>query len=103
MTLVSQNDHRLDSNAAPGQQVLLRNKKSLAEKSSRAGVVLFVHGATYAASLTFDYSIDGLSWMDRMALDGFDAIGFEGLGMDSEGIAATKISKVGLKVCLDAI
>ena len=38
-----------------------------------------------------------------MALDGFQAIGFEGLGMGSEGIAATKISKVGFKVCLDAI
>ena len=80
MTLVSQNDHRLYSNAAPGQQVLLRNKKSLAEKSSRVGVVLFVHGATYAASLTFDYSIDGLSWMDRMALDGVDCWAIDLLG-----------------------
>lgn len=85
MTLVSQNDHRLDSNAAPGQQVLLRNKKSLAEKSSRAGVVLFVHGATYAASLTFDYSIDGLSWMDRMALDGFDCWAIDLLGYGGAG------------------
>ncbi len=38
-----------------------------------------------------------------MALDGSQAVGFEGLGMGGKGIAATKISKVGFKVCPNTI
>jgi pimeloyl-ACP methyl ester carboxylesterase len=80
MTLVLQTDHRLDSSAIADQQFLLRHKKSNAETSGYAGVVLFVHGATYAASLTYDYSVDGLSWIDRMALDAFDCWAIDLLG-----------------------
>jgi pimeloyl-ACP methyl ester carboxylesterase len=34
--------------------------------------VLFVHGATYASTLTFDYANDGPSWMTELADAGFD-------------------------------
>ena len=34
--------------------------------------LLFVHGATYPASTTFDLPLDGRSWMDDLADAGFD-------------------------------
>jgi pimeloyl-ACP methyl ester carboxylesterase len=34
--------------------------------------VLFVHGATYPAETAFDLRLDGMSWMDFVALRGFD-------------------------------
>ncbi|HKU89540.1 MAG TPA: alpha/beta fold hydrolase [Steroidobacteraceae bacterium] len=36
------------------------------------GIVLFVHGATFPASSTFDVPIQGASWMERLAADGYD-------------------------------
>ncbi|MDB5619906.1 alpha/beta fold hydrolase [Tardiphaga sp.] len=34
--------------------------------------ILFVHGATYPASTSFDLALDGHSWMDYIASRGFD-------------------------------
>ncbi len=34
--------------------------------------MLFVHGATYPAETAFDLRLDGMSWMDFVALRGFD-------------------------------
>lgn len=34
--------------------------------------VLFVHGATYPASTSFDLALDGMSWMDYIANRGYD-------------------------------
>ena len=66
-------DHRIPS-ARQGYEVLLRNKHFGGNHSGEAGkTVLFVHGATYGATDTFDYAIDGQSWMDLMAEQGFDA------------------------------
>ncbi|MCB1740972.1 MAG: alpha/beta fold hydrolase [Gammaproteobacteria bacterium] len=44
--------------------------------------LLFVHGATYASSVTFDMPLAGYSWMDRLALAGFDvwALDLRGYG-----------------------
>lgn len=64
---ITTTDHRVPS-AQPGLSVLLRNKRT----TDHAPVVLFVHGATYPATVTFDYAVDGVSWMDRLAADGFD-------------------------------
>lgn len=49
--------------------IRLRHKKTAAAHGTP---VLFVHGATYGATQTFDYPINGLSWMDLMADQGFD-------------------------------
>jgi len=66
-------DHRITS-ALEGYEVLLRNKHLEGVQPSGAGkTVLFVHGATYGSTDTFDYVIDGQSWMDLMAEQGFDA------------------------------
>jgi pimeloyl-ACP methyl ester carboxylesterase len=34
--------------------------------------VLYVHGATYPASTSFDLALDGFSWMDYLAARGYD-------------------------------
>jgi len=46
------------------------------------GIVLFVHGATFPASSTFDVPLEGASWMDQVARDGFDtwALDLRGYG-----------------------
>ena len=61
-------DHHIASGRA-GLSVLLRNKRI----SEHGQPVLFIHGATYPSTVTFDYAIDGQSWMDNMARAGFDA------------------------------
>ena len=65
-------DYRIAS-AADGYKVLLRNKHlSETEQGRRRSTVLFVHGATYGSTYTFDYQISGQSWMDHLAAQGFD-------------------------------
>jgi pimeloyl-ACP methyl ester carboxylesterase len=61
-------DHHITSGRA-GLSLLLRNKRV----SAQGRPVLFVHGATYPSTVTFDYALDGESWMDNMARAGFDA------------------------------
>jgi pimeloyl-ACP methyl ester carboxylesterase len=60
--------------AAPdaGIELRLHNKHP---PGSRPGsrIVLFVHGATFPSGSTFDAPLPGGSWMDRMAMAGFDA------------------------------
>ena len=68
---VSVSDHLVEC-STPGLRVAVRRRNG-----SEAGVrppVLFVHGATYAASLTVDYPLDGAtdSWMASLASAGFD-------------------------------
>lgn len=67
MATVKSIDHRVQSSRA-GLSVMLRNKCG----GRRAPPLLFVHGATYPSTVTFDYAIDGASWMDVLAADGFD-------------------------------
>ena len=50
--------------------IQLRHKTT---NTAQGTPILFVHGATYGASQTFDYAINGRSWMDEMADQGFDA------------------------------
>ena len=59
--------------ADPGITLYVRNKrlKSM-NKFDRNNVVLFVHGATYPAETGFDLRLDGVSWMDVLALAGND-------------------------------
>jgi len=65
-------DHKVQSSQA-GLSVYVRNKHlTRRDGFSPAETVLFVHGATYPSTITFDYAIDGESWMDIMARAGFD-------------------------------
>ena len=60
--------------ADPGVQLYVRNKHPRgASRFSADNIVLFVHGATYPASTSFDLQLDGLSWMDYIASRGYDA------------------------------
>ena len=53
-----------------GCHTQLRHKTT---NTTQGSPILFVHGATYGATQTFDYAINGRSWMDEMADQGFDA------------------------------
>jgi pimeloyl-ACP methyl ester carboxylesterase len=67
----------------PGIELYLRNKHaSYSAGQARNGIVLFVHGATFPASSTFDVRLEGSSWMDRVARDGYDtyALDLRGYG-----------------------
>jgi pimeloyl-ACP methyl ester carboxylesterase len=56
-----------------GIEIFVRNKCS-ADLSAFGPerTLLFVHGATYPASTTFDLALDGVSWMDYIAQRGYD-------------------------------
>ena len=74
--MIARNDYRLPSGQSD-KWFLLRNKRAAASASGSAShsaerTVLFVHGATYGATDTFDYALEGQSWMDVMASQGFD-------------------------------
>jgi pimeloyl-ACP methyl ester carboxylesterase len=56
-----------------GMELFLRNKRPERAEAARPDrTLLFVHGATYPASTTFDLPLGGLSWMDYVAGRGFD-------------------------------
>lgn len=57
----------------PGVQIYVRNKRPADLTAFRPGrTVLYVHGATYPASTSFDLALDRLSWMDYIAARGYD-------------------------------
>jgi pimeloyl-ACP methyl ester carboxylesterase len=57
----------------PGIELYVRNKHpATMTKFAPEKTVLFVHGATYPAETAFDLPLDGLSWMDYIALRGYD-------------------------------
>ena len=56
-----------------GIEIFVRNKYLAAMRAFRpARTVLFIHGATYPAHTTFDFPIEGRSWMDDIAARGYD-------------------------------
>jgi len=57
----------------PGIEIFVRNKRPAnltAFRPERA--VLYVHGATYPASTSFDLPLGGFSWMGYLAAHGYD-------------------------------
>ena len=57
----------------PGIQIYVRNKYPTGMKQfSPEKTVVFVHGATYPAETAFDLPLDGMSWMDYIAQQGYD-------------------------------
>jgi pimeloyl-ACP methyl ester carboxylesterase len=56
-----------------GIELFVRNKRrSDLVRFSGDKTVLFVAGSTYPASASFDLRLDGLSWMDHLAQEGYD-------------------------------
>ncbi|MDO8607934.1 MAG: alpha/beta fold hydrolase [Phaeospirillum sp.] len=67
----------------PGIELYLRNKHPEALYDVRSNkTVLFIHGASYPAHSSFDFAIDGQSWMDWLAGKGYDvyALDIRGYG-----------------------
>ena len=57
----------------PGIRLFIRNERLAVMTQYRSEkTVLYVHGATQAASSTFDLKIDRESWMDYIARHGYD-------------------------------
>ena len=57
----------------PASQVYVRNKRPAGVASFAAGkTLIYVHGATYPSETAFDLKLDGLSWMDYIARQGYD-------------------------------
>ena len=56
-----------------GLDFYLRNKRPAGPAQFGPDrTLLFVHGATYPASVVFDLPVEGISWMDYIAARGFD-------------------------------
>lgn len=59
--------------ADPGIELFLRSKRPREMRTYRSErTLLFVSGSTYPAETSFDLSLDGRSWMEEIALDGWD-------------------------------
>jgi pimeloyl-ACP methyl ester carboxylesterase len=59
--------------ADPGIELFVRNKRPASLTAFRPErTLLYVHGATYPASTSFDLPLDGFSWMDYLAARGYD-------------------------------
>ena len=57
----------------PGIELFVRNKRPKDMTTFGADrIVLYVHGSTQAAETTFDLALEGTSWMDELALNGWD-------------------------------
>jgi pimeloyl-ACP methyl ester carboxylesterase len=56
-----------------GIELYVRNKHPAGlQRFAPEKILLYVHGTSQAASATFDLRLDGLSWMDYLALNGYD-------------------------------
>jgi pimeloyl-ACP methyl ester carboxylesterase len=71
-------DHRI-AGGAPGVELHVRNKRLAGVHAPHPDkVVVFVHGATFPGSVAFDHAMfGGGSWLDYLALHGFDAYLFD--------------------------
>ena len=65
--------HEFRVSSDPGIDIYVRNKHPAGmTQFDAATTVLFVHGATYPAESAFDLPLDGASWMDLIAREGYD-------------------------------
>lgn len=65
--IIHSRDYRVAS-GRDGLSCMLRNKCGAAQGPP----LLFIHGATYPSTVTFDYAVAGQSWMDQLARAGRD-------------------------------
>jgi pimeloyl-ACP methyl ester carboxylesterase len=63
--------------------LVARVRHTAPDRASGAMPVLFVHGSSFPSGLSFDFRMDGQSWMDWMATRGHDvyALDFPGYGL----------------------
>ena len=68
----------------PGVMLYVRNKHPR-DLPPANRVLLYVHGATYPASTAFDLPLDGMSWMDYIAAQGWDVylVDLRGYGLST--------------------
>ncbi len=63
--------------------LVARVRHTAPDRANGALPVLFVHGSSFPSGLSFDFRMDGQSWMDWMAARGYDvyALDFPGYGL----------------------
>lgn len=63
--------------------LVARVRHTAPDHANGAPPVLFVHGSSFPSGLSFDFRMDGQSWMDWMAARGYDvyALDFPGYGL----------------------
>jgi|AGTN01.1.fsa_nt_gi Lysophospholipase len=79
-----------------GISLYLRNKHPAEYYSPKPErTVLFIHGATFAGSATFDLALEGTSWMDWMARRGYDvyALDIRGYGKSTRPPAMAQAAR----------
>ncbi|NWB31331.1 alpha/beta hydrolase [Pseudomonas gingeri] len=86
MSIITCNEFMIPSDT-PGIELYVRNKHR-ADLATWSGekTLLFVAGSTYPASSTFDLALDGQSWMDQLAQQGYDTylVDVRGYGRSSK-------------------
>jgi len=65
-------EHFMIASDTAGIELYVRNKRATDLKPSAHNTVLFVHGATYPSETSFDLQLDGVSWMDYIAAQGWN-------------------------------
>lgn len=74
------------SSRQDGIKLYLHNKHSDSLNQAKPSkTVLFLHGASYPASASFDVPIDGQSWMDWLAERGYDVYSLDVRGYGKSG------------------
>src|SRR5687767_6147707 len=78
-------EQRMIESDTPGIRLYLRNKRLPGTPAAAERTLLYVHGATYPAETAFDLALDGVSWMDYIAAQGWDVwlVDLRGYGRSS--------------------
>jgi pimeloyl-ACP methyl ester carboxylesterase len=78
-------EQRMIESDTPGIRLYLRNKRLPGTPAVAERTLLYVHGATYPAETAFDLALDGVSWMDFIAAQGWDVwlVDLRGYGRSS--------------------
>ena len=79
-------DLRIESSAAPGEHIHLREKRAGDDPAAAGKALLFVHGATYPGVM---FDVPGSSWLDHAVADGYTAYAMDvrGYGASTRGAA----------------
>lgn len=69
---ITQNEFRIPSDTADIELYVRNKHRSDIPEFSGERTLLFVAGSTYPASASFDLTLEGTSWMDQLALAGYN-------------------------------